>query len=53
MLLAAVAHRWFVTKCSQDTALKDIFFLIEVRILERGDADGRSTSYSLANSAAR
>jgi Fic family protein len=38
-----------MTKCSQDTALRDISHLIENRILERSSAGGRSTSYALVN----
>lgn len=36
-----------ITKCSQDTALRDIQDLIERGILVKDDAGGRSTSYSL------
>jgi len=43
------ASKWAViTKCSADTALRDIDTLIEKRILRRDAAGGRSTSYSLA-----
>jgi Fic family protein len=38
-----------LTKCSQDTAWRDILPLIEHRILIRNAPGGRSTSYSLAN----
>lgn len=34
-------------KCSQDTALRDISFLVEQGVLIRNSAGGRSTSYSL------
>ena len=37
-----------LTKCSQDTALRDIADLIDRGILVRGAAGGRSTSYELA-----
>ena len=36
-----------LAKCSQDTALRDISFLVEQGILIRNSAGGRSTSYSL------
>jgi len=36
-----------ITKCSQDTALRDILELIEKKILSKDDAGGRSTSYLL------
>jgi Fic family protein len=36
-----------VTKCSQDTASRDIHGLIEAGILVKDAASGRSTSYSL------
>ena len=38
-----------LTKCSQDTALRDIQQLVERGVLVRNAAGGRSTSYSLAN----
>ena len=38
-----------LTKSSQDTALRDILFLVERGILVRGLEGGRSTSYALAN----
>jgi len=41
-----------LTKCSQDTALRDIDDLIAKGILTREAAGGRSTSYSLASHAA-
>lgn len=41
-----------MTRASQDTALRDITDLIEKGILERSTSGGRSTSYSLINSAA-
>ncbi len=37
-----------LTKCSQDTALRDILSLGERGILVRGASGGRSTSYALA-----
>ncbi|HUR46306.1 MAG TPA: Fic family protein [Candidatus Saccharimonadales bacterium] len=37
-----------LTKCSQDTALRDISDLLARSILKREEAGGRSTSYSLA-----
>ena len=36
-----------IAKCSQDTALRDIEFLIAHRILARSDEGGRSTGYGL------
>ncbi len=36
-----------ITKCSQDTALRDILELIEKKILVKDDAGGRSTCYLL------
>jgi len=36
-----------LTKCSQDTALRDIQQLVEHRVLVRDGAGGRSTTYSL------
>ena len=36
-----------ITKCSQDTAHRDIQYLIEHGILQKDAAGGRSTSYSL------
>ena len=37
-----------LTKCSQDTALRDIEDLIRKKVLVKASAGGRSTSYSLA-----
>jgi Fic family protein len=37
-----------LTKCSQDTAARDIASLVEHRVLVRNSGGGRSTSYSLA-----
>lgn len=37
-----------LTKCSPDTALRDILALVEAGILAKDAAGGRSTSYSLA-----
>lgn len=42
-----------IEKCSPDTALRDIADLIERGILEKDDAGGRSTSYSLADSSTK
>lgn len=36
-----------ITKCSQDTALRDIKFLLELGILVKSEASGRSTNYKL------
>jgi len=36
-----------LAKCSADTALRDLQFLVEQGVLARSDAGGRSTSYSL------
>jgi Fic family protein len=36
-------------KCSQDTAARDIAFLVDAGVLERGSAGGRSTAYALKN----
>jgi Fic family protein len=36
-----------INKCSQDTALRDIQYLIEKRIMQKGNAGGRSTNYEL------
>jgi Fic family protein len=36
-----------IGKCSQDTAVRDIVALLEMRILTMGPAGGRSTSYAL------
>ena len=38
-----------LTKCSQDTAWRDILALVDSRILVRNESGGRSTSYSLAD----
>jgi Fic family protein len=37
-----------LAKCSQDTALRDIEDLVRRGVLKKGEAGGRSTSYSLA-----
>jgi len=37
-----------LTKCSQDTALRDIAMLVENEVLVRNPEGGRSTSYALA-----
>jgi Fic family protein len=36
-----------ITKCSPDTALRDVQDLIEKRILQKDEAGGRSTNYEL------
>jgi predicted HTH transcriptional regulator len=36
-----------MTKCSSDTALRDIIDLIEKNILMKENAGGRSTNYTL------
>lgn len=36
-----------LAKCSADTALRDLQFLVEQGVLVRGEAGGRSTSYLL------
>ena len=42
--------RWArITKCSQDTALRDIMYLVEHGVLVRSPEGGRSTSYSLVD----
>jgi Fic family protein len=42
-------RKWaIITKCSQDTALRDINELVDLGVLLRSDAGGRSTSYELA-----
>ena len=42
------SSKWaIITKCSQDTALRDIEALIAIGILEKESAGGRSTSYRL------
>ena len=38
-----------MTKCSQDTALRDITDLIQKSVLERSQSGGRSTSYDVVN----
>lgn len=44
------SSKWAVlTKCSPDTALRDIMDLVERKILVKTEAGGRSTSYELAN----
>jgi Fic family protein len=42
-----------IEKCSSDTALRDINELIDQGVLQKDPGGGRSTSYSLAESAAR
>lgn len=37
-----------IAKCSQDTANRDIAALLDLGLLRKGDAGGRSTSYELA-----
>lgn len=42
------SRKWaIITKCSQDTALRDINELVDLGVLERSGAGGRSTSYEL------
>jgi Fic family protein len=42
-------RKWaIITKCSPDTALRDINGLVDLGVLRRSDAGGRSTSYELA-----
>jgi Fic family protein len=36
-----------IAKCSPDTALRDIQFMIDQNILEKENAGGRSTSYRI------
>jgi Fic family protein len=38
-----------IGKCSQDTAIRDIVALVEMQILTKDPAGGRSTSYALAS----
>jgi Fic family protein len=46
------SSRWAaIGKCSPDTALRDITALVERGILQRDEAGGRSTSYSMAEDA--
>lgn len=40
-----------LAKCSQDTALRDIFTLVEWGVLVKNEAGGRSTNYSLRDPA--
>lgn len=37
-----------IAKCSQDTALRDVADLLELKVLIRSQASGRSTSYEIA-----
>jgi Fic family protein len=39
-----------IAKCSSDTALRDLQYLVDRGILVRGEEGGRSTSYSLVKS---
>lgn len=42
------SSKWaLIAKCSQDTAGRDIDDLVNRGVLVKGDAGGRSTSYSL------
>jgi Fic family protein len=42
------SKKWgVITKCSSDTALRDITYLLEIKVLKRDEGGGRSTSYSL------
>ena len=44
-----ITKKWVVmTKCSIDTALRDINDLIEKGTLRKSEASGRSTSYEVA-----
>lgn len=36
-----------ITKCSPDTALRDIIHLLEINALKKDEGGGRSTSYSI------
>ena len=36
-----------IAKCSQDSASRDIAALIELGLMRKGEAGGRSTSYEL------
>ncbi len=38
-----------MAKCSADTALRDLQYLVEQGVVVRGEAGGRSTSYSIAS----
>lgn len=38
-----------IGKCSQDTAIRDIVALVEMHILSKGPAGGRSTSYAITS----
>jgi Fic family protein len=43
------SSKWaLIEKCSPDTALRDITGLVELGILQKNEAGGRSTNYSLA-----
>jgi Fic family protein len=45
------SSKWAIlTKCSQDTALRDIIDLVDRNILVKTEAGGRSTSYELSKS---
>src|SRR5882757_2190517 len=45
------SSKWaLIEKCSQDSALRDITELVDLGILQKDDAGGRSTSYSLSTS---
>lgn len=42
------SRKWsIITKCSQDSALRDINELVELGVLQRSNSGGRSTSYEL------
>jgi Fic family protein len=48
------SSKWaLIEKCSPDTALRDIAALVELGILQKNAAGGRSTSYSLARTGCR
>lgn len=45
---ALTSGKWAkIAKCSPDTALRDITALLELRVLKKSEAGGRSTSYVL------
>jgi Fic family protein len=39
-----------IGKCSQDTALRDIADLVDIGVLKKSEASGRSTAYELNQS---
>jgi Fic family protein len=43
-----ISSKWAaITKCSPDTALRDVNALLARSVLRKSDAGGRSTSYEL------